>query len=198
MEIGDSCSTILRNASHELVTESKGERELWHGTIQPTLKQGLQIRNLSFAFGSTPVLQNVSLDIPANQITVIIGASGAGKTTLTDLLLGLYQPDEGRILIDSVPLEEIDIQAWRGMVGYVPQELMLFHDTILANITLGDRSVSIDQATVSRRKTETDISVPVQVAEVNLIRFSIVMQLPTPYGRFGCPFCFLLFCGNEL
>lgn len=131
---------------HDLVTESKGERELRHGTVPPSLEQGLQIRNLSFAFGSTPVLQNVSMDIPARQITVIIGASGAGKTTLTDLLLGLYQPDEGSILIDSVPLDEIDLQAWRSMVGYVPQELMLFHDTILDNITLGDKSISTEQA----------------------------------------------------
>ena len=137
---------------HDLVTESKGEREVRHGTIRPTLNQGLEIRNLSFAFGPTPVLQNVSMDIPAKQITVIIGASGAGKTTLTDLLLGLYQPDEGSILIDSVPLEEIDLQAWRGMVGYVPQELMLFHDTILANITLGDSSVTIDQAKTALEK----------------------------------------------
>ncbi len=137
---------------HDLVTESKGERETQHGTIRPTLNQGLEIRNLSFAFGPTSVLQNVSMDIPAKQITVIIGASGAGKTTLTDLLLGLYQPDEGSILIDSVPLEEIDLQAWRGMVGYVPQELMLFHDTILANITLGDNSVTIDQAKTALEK----------------------------------------------
>src|SRR3546814_8878449 len=71
-------------------------------------------------------------------LTVITGASGSGKTTLTDLLLGFYQPQAGRILVDGVPLSEIDLQAWRGMIGYVPQELILFHDSVLANVTLGD------------------------------------------------------------
>src|SRR3546814_17539309 len=70
-------------------------------------------------------------------LTVITGASGSGKTTLTDLLLGFYQPQAGRILVDGVPLSEIDLQAWRGMIGYVPQELILFHDSVLANVTLG-------------------------------------------------------------
>src|SRR3546814_5396976 len=71
-------------------------------------------------------------------LTVITGASGSGKRTLTDLLLGFYQPQAGRILVDGVPLSEIDLQAWRGMIGYVPQELILFHDSVLANVTLGD------------------------------------------------------------
>src|SRR3546814_5024570 len=71
-------------------------------------------------------------------LTVITGASGSGKTTLTYLLPGFYQPQAGRILVDGVPLSEIDLQAWRGMIGYVPQELILFHDSVLANVTLGD------------------------------------------------------------
>ena len=64
--------------------------------------------------------------------------SGAGKTTLIDLVLGLHRPQGGRILIDDVDLAEIDLQAWRTMVGYVPQELILFHASILENLTLSD------------------------------------------------------------
>jgi ATP-binding cassette, subfamily C, bacterial len=71
-------------------------------------------------------------------VTVITGASGSGKTTLTDLLLGFYEPQGGRVLVDGRPLSDIDLQAWRGMIGYVPQELVLFHDSVLANVTLGD------------------------------------------------------------
>ena len=81
---------------------------------------------------------SVSLTIPADRLTVLMGPSGVGKTTIADLLLGLYQPQGGRILLDGVPLDEIDLEAWRGMVGYVPQELVLFHDSVLANLTLGD------------------------------------------------------------
>jgi ATP-binding cassette subfamily C protein len=130
---------------HNLVAESEREREVLHGTVRPTLASGCSMRDISFAFGSKPVLQDVSIEIPANQVTVIMGTSGVGKTTLTDLLLGLYRPDQGEILIDGVPLEQIDLEAWRAMIGYVPQELILFHDTVLANITLGDQSLGAEQ-----------------------------------------------------
>jgi ATP-binding cassette subfamily C protein len=131
---------------HDLIVESKQERETGTGTLRPTLTRGCSIRDVSFAFGEKPVLQDISLEIPAKQITVILGASGVGKTTLTDLLLGLYRPDRGEIFIDGAPLAQIDLQAWRAMVGYVPQELILFHDTILANITLGDQSLGDEEA----------------------------------------------------
>lgn len=104
------------------------------------------MHDISFAFGDNQVLENISMEVPANQVTVIMGVSGVGKTTLTDLLLGLYRPDEGEILIDGIPLEQIDLHAWRAMIGYVPQELILFHDTVLANVTLGDESLSAERA----------------------------------------------------
>jgi ATP-binding cassette subfamily C protein len=72
---------------------------------------------------------------------VLTGPSGAGKTTIADLILGLYQPDEGQVLVDDVPLREIDLASWRSRVGYVPQELVLFHDSIFANVALGDRRI---------------------------------------------------------
>jgi ATP-binding cassette subfamily C protein len=84
------------------------------------------------------VLNGTNLAIPAGSITVLTGMSGAGKTTLIDLVLGLHRPQGGRILIDDVDLAEIDLQAWRTMVGYVPQELILFHASILENLTLSD------------------------------------------------------------
>jgi ATP-binding cassette, subfamily C, bacterial len=84
------------------------------------------------------VLNGTNLAIPAGSITVLTGMSGAGKTTLIDLVLGLHRPQGGRILIDNVDLAEIDLQAWRTMVGYVPQELILFHASILENLTLSD------------------------------------------------------------
>ncbi len=131
---------------HDLIVESKQERETISGTVRPTLTEGCSLRDVSFAFEAKPVLQDISLEVPANKVTVIMGASGVGKTTLTDLLLGLYRPDRGEILIDGVSLEKIDLETWRAMIGYVPQELILFHDTILANITLGDQSLGEDDA----------------------------------------------------
>jgi ATP-binding cassette subfamily C protein len=79
--------------------------------------------------------------VPAREITVLTGPSGAGKTTIADLILGLYVPNQGRVLLDGVPLDELDLQSWRHLVGYVPQELVLFHDTIFANVALGDLGI---------------------------------------------------------
>jgi ATP-binding cassette, subfamily C, bacterial len=84
--------------------------------------------------------------VPANRLTVLTGPSGGGKTTTVDLILGLHRPDEGRILLDGVALDEIGLASWRKLVGYVPQEVFLLHDSVRANLTLGDDG--IDDATL--------------------------------------------------
>ncbi len=133
-------------AVHRLIDEVADEREEFRGTRQPTLERGCVFERVSFAFGTKRVLDEVSLTIPANRLTVLMGPSGVGKTTIADLLLGLYEPQGGRILVDGVPLGEIDLEAWRAMVGYVPQELVLFHDSVLANLTLGDPALGEAEA----------------------------------------------------
>jgi len=122
----------------EAIAKAEHEHEVIAGTRVPTLKKGCDFRNVSFAYGRKPVLDGVSLSIPAGQLTTVTGASGAGKTTVADLLLGLHRPASGEVFVDGVPLAEIDLLRWRGMVGYVPQEVILFHDTLFANITLGE------------------------------------------------------------
>ena len=131
---------------HHMIEESARHREVSGGRRNPTLERGCSLQNVSFAFGENQVLDDLSLDIPANHLTLVIGHSGTGKTTLTDLLLGLYRPESGEVLVDGVPLGEIDLEAWRGMIGYVPQDLILFHDTILANITLRDQTLTPEMA----------------------------------------------------
>jgi ATP-binding cassette subfamily C protein len=84
------------------------------------------------------VLGDLTFSIAPRSFQFLTGPSGAGKTTIADLILGLHQPYEGEVLLDGVPLREIDLASWRRMVGYVPQELVLFHDTIFANVALGD------------------------------------------------------------
>jgi ATP-binding cassette subfamily C protein len=133
-------------AVHKMIREAEAEREEFTGARVPTLERGCVFDHVSFAFGDKPVLDDVSLALPADRLTVLMGPSGVGKTTIADLLLGLYEPHAGRILIDDVPLAEIDLRAWRGMVGYVPQELTLFHDTVLANLTLGDPAIGEEEA----------------------------------------------------
>ncbi len=123
---------------HQLVAEAEAESEQFTGTRQPTFNEGCSLDKVTFGYGEKPVIKNASLTIPAGRLTVITGPSGVGKTTITDLLLGLLTPQSGTVRVDGVPLDELDVIAWRSMLGYVPQELALFHDSVLANVTLGD------------------------------------------------------------
>lgn len=125
-----------------LIEDTAAEREPDEGELIPTLDRECAFHNVSFAHEETPVVHDIELTVPAGEITVLQGPSGAGKTTIIDLLIGLYEPHEGEILIDGVPLKDISLKAWRGMIGYVPQELTLLHGTIYENVALGDMTIS--------------------------------------------------------
>jgi ATP-binding cassette subfamily C protein len=92
------------------------------------------------------VFEKANLLVPAGKLTALIGPSGSGKTTVIDLVIGLLRPQSGAVRIDDVPLSELDLKAWRHMIGYVPQENLLLHDSILHNVTLGDPELSDDDA----------------------------------------------------
>jgi ATP-binding cassette subfamily C protein len=132
--------------AQDLITEAAAAPERNSGRRQPTFERECRLEGVSFAHGAHQVLHDVSLCLPARGVTVLTGLSGAGKTTIADIILGLYRPDRGRVLLDGVPLDEIDLHGWRKLVGYVPQELVLFHDTVFANVALGD--LRIHQAEV--------------------------------------------------
>ena len=98
--------------------------------------------NVSFSYGERRILDNVTLEIPSRAIVVLSGPSGAGKTTIVDLLIGLQSAQSGHIMLGESPISEVDLAAWRKQIGYVPQELTLFHDTVRVNLTLGDQSIT--------------------------------------------------------
>ncbi len=115
--------------------------EKLQGVATPSLARGCELRNVGFTYGRGPVLRDVTLQIPAGAITTLIGQSGSGKTTIADLILGLYAPDTGSVAIDGVDIRDIDIAKWRSMIGYVAQEIILFNDSIRANVALGDPAI---------------------------------------------------------
>ncbi len=129
-------------AVRDLIVEARERREPMGDGRTPSFENGARLRSVDFAFGETPVLSNIDLDISRGVVSVLTGPSGAGKTTIIDLLVGLHEPDHGDVLIDGVPLRELDMSAWRRLIGYVPQELILFHDTIYANVALGDPEIT--------------------------------------------------------
>jgi ATP-binding cassette, subfamily C, bacterial len=133
-------SAYLR--AERLIERAEANQEEWTGIRVPPLDNGLRLDNVSFAHGDNQVLANLSLDIPANGITVFMGPSGSGKTTIVDLLIGLNTADTGQVMIGDAPIDDVDIKAWRRRIGYVPQELSLLHANIRENITLGDETIS--------------------------------------------------------
>ena len=120
----------------------------------PRLVSAITLRDVSFSYGAKIVLKHVSLVLPAGQFIAIVGASGAGKTTVADLIIGLLRPQHGEVWIDDLPMRDVDIRSWRRMIGYVPQETFLFHDTVTANVTLGDDGVSPAQVESALRRAE--------------------------------------------
>ena len=139
MSVGESAFWSLQEA----IGEAEREVEDKGGdAAPPTLEEGIVLERVSFSYGEKNVLENLSLEVPAGQFTALVGPSGVGKTTLIDLIIGLYRPQTGTVYIDGQPLESLHLEAWRHKIGYVPQEMFLFHDTIYNNIALGDRSVS--------------------------------------------------------
>jgi ATP-binding cassette subfamily C protein len=120
------------------MAEARTEVEPMTGTVEPQLTQSVRFDRVGFAYGDAPVLTECSLEIPFGSFTALVGPSGAGKTTILDLVVGLVRPQEGRILVDGEDLGDLRVRAWRRMIGYVPQENLLLHDTVAANVTLGD------------------------------------------------------------
>ena len=107
-----------------------------------TLEQGVEARDVRIAYDDAVVLDGLSFSVPAGKITAILGGSGAGKTTAADLIMGLVRPDAGEVYVDGVPLGELDLREWRRLIGYVPQEILMLHDSVAKNVSLGDPNVT--------------------------------------------------------
>lgn len=128
----------------------KVEPENYHPSGKPvhsTLHGNVAFENVHFYYDEkTPVLQDVSFSVKAGEIVALVGESGVGKSTLVDLILGFYFPKKGKVLIDEVPIEKMDLLSLRSQIGIVPQEVVLFNDTILHNIRYGSFDKTEEEA----------------------------------------------------
>jgi|SRR5215468_856261 len=143
-------------ALQDMIRRAEAAREVMHAGATPTLRREVRLTDVQFAYDAQPVLQRASLIAPVGQMTVITGPSGSGKTTIADLVAGLIQPQAGAVVIDGVPLTAIDLGQWRAQIGYVPPEPLLMHDTIAANVTLGDRALAPGDVAAALRAADAE------------------------------------------
>jgi len=122
----------------ETIEQAELQCENVSGEQVPELEHDIRFDNVTFSYDTRPVLNHTSLTIPAGGFTSIVGPSGAGKTTIVDLVIGLIRPQQGEVFLDSLPLGVVNLNAWRRSIGYVPQETLLLHDSVYQNVTLGD------------------------------------------------------------
>lgn len=110
----------------------------------PVLSQHIRFENVAFSYPESELttLRRINFMIPAKRVTAIIGPSGSGKSTIADLLMGLLEPTEGRILIDQTELGGANRRSWRDSIAYVAQESFLLHDTLAANLAFGWQGIN--------------------------------------------------------
>lgn len=128
----------------EVLDEKEGIVERENAIQKNEFERSIEYRNVSFSYQNDRneyVLKNINLNIEKGKAIAIVGPSGAGKTTLVDLLPRFYDCTSGEILIDGIPIKDMNINSLRELTGIVSQESILFNDSILHNIAFGKRNI---------------------------------------------------------
>lgn len=134
---------------------------------------GLSLRNIHFAYGEEEVLRGINLELAPGEKVALVGASGGGKSTLIQVILGMYTPQQGEVLIDGVPVQRIGLPCLREHVATVLQHPALFNDTVRQNLTLG------------REKPDAQLWEALRIAQLDATVAAMHDQLDTVIGRQG-------------
>lgn len=108
--------------------------------VKTDIADKLVFDNVTFAYGEDSVLKNINLEIPRGKMVALVGESGAGKSTITDLILRFYDPQTGRITLDGIDLRQLELNAYRRMIGVVSQDSILFNASVAQNIAYPDET----------------------------------------------------------
>ncbi|AYV17072.1 peptidase domain-containing ABC transporter [Bacillus velezensis] len=157
------------------ITETECEKNI-ENAVNLKLRGNVKLENVSFSYTkhSPKVLKNISLEIREGQKIAIVGSSGSGKSTLSKLIMGLYDPTEGQICFDSIPLEKLDRKQLYKQMGIVPQDITLFNSSILKNITLNNKNISIEKVRKVAKAAQIDKEIE-----------SMPMKYNTPISEMG-------------
>ena len=142
------------------IAERPGARDV------DTVRQGISYERVSFSYDDRPVLRDVSLAIKAGEIVALVGPSGAGKTTMVNLLPRFFDPTSGRLTIDGVDIRDLKIKGLRSLIGIVTQDTVLFNDTIRNNIAYGRSDLPLERVREAAAAAYAD---------------EFIMQLPNGY-----------------
>jgi subfamily B ATP-binding cassette protein MsbA len=150
------------------VLDAESEYARDQGTMLVTgLHRQIEFDRVHFAYEQTPVLENITFTARRGDVTAIVGASGAGKTTLVDLIPRFYEPTRGSVLIDGVDTREIKLHSLRALTGIVSQDTVIFNDTVRNNLAYG----------VANRFTDEQVAAAAKAANAH----EFISQLPNGY-----------------
>ena len=143
----DSYQNALNSAERILdIIDAEPEANFAEGKHPDKLEGKIEFRNVNFSFDrSKKTLSNVNLVIEPGDIVGIVGTTGAGKSTLINLLMRYYDHYDGEILVDGINIRDIDLEFYRSEIGYVQQEPMMFHESIFRNIAYGCENAQVEQ-----------------------------------------------------
>lgn len=140
----------------EILDLNKEKEEHEHEKLKPKKLYGkIELRNVSFRYGTRKlILDDINMQINPGDKIAIVGESGSGKTTLVKLLMSFYQPEEGEIILDGSNIRDIELDALRSRISYVPQNTFLFSGSIRENLELGNDSVTFDEVIEASQKAQ--------------------------------------------
>lgn len=140
--------------------------------IEPLpFKEMLELKNITYSYPDTDkhVIKDLNIKIGVNTSIAFAGATGAGKTTIANIILGLLRPDSGKMIVDGVEITDENLASWQRNLGYIPQDIYLQDDTVIRNITFGVPDDKVDMDFVIR------------AAEIANIHNFIMEELPDQY-----------------
>jgi ATP-binding cassette, subfamily B, bacterial PglK len=130
------------------------QEDLTNNTIDIEFNNKIELINIDFAYQDKPVLNGINLTINKGDKIAFVGESGSGKSTLVDLIIGLYQPNQGEMCIDNMLIDKSNLQSWRSQIGYIPQQVYLFDSTITENVCFGRK---MDQSLLEKVLKQANI-----------------------------------------